>query len=62
MAPYDEANCKLIKDIPMCEGHLNSVTHAAITAFSPVVFKIYRSLVWHQSLAFIAVISGEAKN
>ncbi|MFY8150442.1 MAG: class I SAM-dependent methyltransferase [Prochlorococcaceae cyanobacterium] len=60
LAPYDEANCKLIKDIPMCEGHINSITHDSIASFSPIIFKIYRSLVWHQSLAFLAVIPGTA--
>lgn len=60
LAPYNEAGCKLIKDIKMCEGHINSIDHDAIAELEPQVLKIYRSLVWQQSLAFLAVIPGYA--
>ena len=60
LAHYDEANCKLIKGLEMCEGHVNSIDHGAIAEFEPIFLRIYRSLVWHQSLAFLALVPGLA--
>lgn len=60
LAPYDEADCKLIKGIEMCAGHVNSIDHNFIAELEPIVLKIYRSLVWQQSLAFLAIIPGYA--
>ena len=60
LAPYDEADCKLIKGIEMCPGHINSIDHNSIAELEPIALKIYRSLVWQQSLAFLAIIPGYA--
>lgn len=58
LAPYDEANSKLIKGIEMCPGHINSIDHNSIVEMEPLSLKIYRSLVWQQSMAFIALLPG----
>lgn len=55
--PFMEGKAIIHKDASgLIEGHVNSIDYDFVDKYKPVYFDIYRSLVWHQSLACIFVI------
>ena len=55
--PFMEGQANIYKDaLGLVEGHVNSIDYDFVMKYKPVYFDIYKSLVWHQSLACIFVI------
>lgn len=55
--PFMEGKANIHKDANgLIEGHINSIDFDFIMGYQPIYFNVYRSLVWHQSLACIFVI------